>query len=90
MCYNCGCFNPDDDMGSTDNITNETFRYLATKGKKSEDEVKLDVYNALKNKTVDANKDLKETFDKAAQARDQSVEEAVKQTYQMLKGELKK
>lgn len=25
MCYNCGCDNPDDDMGNPDNITNDTF-----------------------------------------------------------------
>jgi hypothetical protein len=25
MCYNCGCGNPNDDMGNKDNITNATF-----------------------------------------------------------------
>lgn len=25
MCYNCGCGNPNDDMGNPDNITNLTF-----------------------------------------------------------------
>lgn len=25
MCYNCGCGNPNDDMGNPDNITTETF-----------------------------------------------------------------
>lgn len=25
MCYNCGCGNPNDDMGHPDNITNTTF-----------------------------------------------------------------
>lgn len=25
MCYNCGCGNPNDDMGNPDNITTSTF-----------------------------------------------------------------
>lgn len=25
MCYNCGCQMPNNDMGKTENITNETF-----------------------------------------------------------------
>lgn len=29
MCYNCGCGNPNDDMGDADNITTETFRKAA-------------------------------------------------------------
>lgn len=29
MCYNCGCERPDDQMGSPDNITNETFKKAA-------------------------------------------------------------
>ena len=34
MCYNCGCGNPNDDMGNPDNITNETF----TKAAKAENQ----------------------------------------------------
>ena len=29
MCYNCGCDNPDDDMGNSDNITSKTFEKAA-------------------------------------------------------------
>ncbi len=29
MCYNCGCGNPNDDMGNPDNITNVTFAKAA-------------------------------------------------------------
>lgn len=29
MCYNCGCGNPNDDMGNPNNITNDTFAKAA-------------------------------------------------------------
>ena len=29
MCYNCGCGNPNDDMGNQNNITNLTFQKAA-------------------------------------------------------------
>lgn len=29
MCYNCGCGNPNDDMGHPENITNATFDQAA-------------------------------------------------------------
>lgn len=29
MCYNCGCQMPNNDMGKTENITNETFEKAA-------------------------------------------------------------
>lgn len=29
MCYNCGCDNPDDNMGNSDNITSATFEKAA-------------------------------------------------------------
>jgi len=90
MCYNCGCFNPDDDMGNPDNLTNLTFKNLAGKWKKSEEEVKQEVYSALVNKTADKNADLKKAFAKAAAAWGQSPEEAMNQTYYLLKDELKK
>ena len=90
MCYNCGCHNPDDDMGSPDNFTNQTFKSLATKWNKSVRQVKFDLYDALENNTVATNKDLKETFAKAVKAWGQSVEEALENTYLLLKEELKK
>jgi hypothetical protein len=29
MCYNCGCLMPDNDMGNSENITDETFKKAA-------------------------------------------------------------
>lgn len=76
-------------MGHPDNLTNSTFGELAKKWNKTVEEVKLDVYNALVNKTVDKNPDLKNTFVKASQAWGQTVEEAQQQTLHLLKHELK-
>ena len=89
MCYNCGCFNPQDDMGSPDNITEETFKHLAEHWKKSLEETKLAVFQMLEdNKVTDSH--LTEMFEKAAKAWGEPVEEAKKQTLQLLKSELRK
>lgn len=89
MCYNCGCFNPHDDMGSKDNITEETFKHLAEHWKKPLVETKSIVYKMLQENRIDE-PDLIEMFEKAAKAWGQPVEEAKKQTQQLLKSELKK
>lgn len=48
MCYNCGCGNPNDDMGNPDNITNATFAKAAKAEKQSEAEAKLKTLELLK------------------------------------------
>lgn len=45
MCFNCGCGNPNDDMGNPKNITNKTFEEAAKAWGQSEEEAKK---NALK------------------------------------------
>lgn len=48
MCYNCGCGNPNDDMGSPDNITNQTFINAAKASEQPEAEAKLNTLALLK------------------------------------------
>lgn len=48
MCYNCGCANPNDDMGNPDNITNTTFAKAAQAEKQSVTEAKLKTLELLK------------------------------------------
>ena len=48
MCYNCGCGNPNDDMGNADNVTNATFAKAAAAEKQSVDEAKRKTYELLK------------------------------------------
>ncbi len=54
MCYNCGCDNPDDNMGNADNITNSTFEKAAKAwGQTKEDAMKNTLHllsKKLKNK----------------------------------------
>ena len=96
MCYNCGCGNSSDNMGHEDNITEETFHYhLVEKLQMSGKEIKLLVFTLLKEQVI--NKDfskknslVEETFKKAAKAWGQSIDEAKKYTYEMLKNELEK
>lgn len=48
MCYNCGCGNPNDDMGNPDNITNATFDKAATAEQQSSAEARLNTLALLK------------------------------------------
>jgi len=48
MCYNCGCQNPDDDMGHPDNITEDTFEKAAKAWGQSVDEAKRNTLELLK------------------------------------------
>lgn len=48
MCYNCGCGNPNDDMGNPDNITNTTFAKAAAGEKQDVKEAKLETLKLLK------------------------------------------
>lgn len=92
MCYNCGCGNPHDDMGDIDNITAQTLFEFAEAKKIKIEEVKKYVFTKLedeiqKKKTI-SDKDLDDLFIKAAKAWGQSVHEAKKETYNLLKQEL--
>lgn len=90
MCFNCGCHNPHDDMGSPDNITTETLQHLAEHEGKSLPEMEQLLIGWLENNDPKLENDphLKEMFEKAAKAWGQSVEEAKKNTYSLLKEEV--
>lgn len=90
MCYNCGCHIPDDDMGHPDNITSEMMKKIAKKLGKKGDGRQL-IYDYLEKQTSDPdfkNPILEEMLLKASKAWGQSVKDAKKQTYNMLKSEL--
>ena len=76
MCYNCGCFNPQDKMGHDDNITDDTFGKLAKKWGKSVEDTKKEVLSAIEDGKVNDNPDIKEMFEKASKAWGQTTEEA--------------
>lgn len=48
MCYNCGCGNPNDDMGNPDNITNDTFAKAAEAENQSPKKVKEETLKLLR------------------------------------------
>lgn len=48
MCYNCGCNNPNDDMGNPENITSETFTKAAQAMGQDAKEAKQKTYELLK------------------------------------------
>ena len=92
MCYNCGCHIPDDDMGHPDNITTDTFKAFGKKVSKKEPEARQWVYEYLEAQMNDPkapkNKDIEEMFLKASKAWGQSIPDAKKQTFNMLKSEM--
>lgn len=92
MCYNCGCHIPQDDMGSPDNITEQTLAHLAKHWDKTLPETKEELYNLLQTNDPELKQDhhLKQMFEKAALAWGQSIKEAYKNTHNLLKSELKK
>lgn len=92
MCYNCGCHNPHDDMGSPDNITEQTLIDLSTHLNKSLTDTKLYLIGLLetKNSELEKNNHLKEMFEKSSKAWGQSVDEAKKNTLDLLKSQVKK
>lgn len=90
MCYNCGCHIPDDDMGHPDNITISTFQTLSKSlGVK---DARENVYDYLDAQTKDPNSpknpEIEEMFEKASRAWGQSLAEAKKQVFSMLKSEM--
>lgn len=48
MCYNCGCGNPNDDMGNKDNITNVTFDKAAVAVEQGPKAAREETYKLLK------------------------------------------
>ncbi len=79
-------------MGSDDNITEETFEHLAGDLGKSVQDVKLMVFHQLEEKqagkSVEMEPHLVELFNKAAKSWGQSVEEAQKNTFRLLRKQL--
>lgn len=92
MCYNCGCQNPEDDMGDPNNITEDTLKHLAEHEGKSIDETKISLLDMLEtnNKALDEDEHLKHMFEVAGKAWGQSIDEAKKNTMTLLKKQLNK
>lgn len=53
MCFNCGCENPDDNMGNADNITIETFDKAAKAWGQNREEAMKNTLKLLKKKVGD-------------------------------------
>lgn len=86
MCYNCGCRNPDDDMGDVNNITTATLNHLSEHWGKTLPQTKIEVLKMLESgKVSDAH--LVGMFEKASRAWGQSIDEAKKNTASLLKEE---
>lgn len=92
MCYNCGCQNPQDDMGDPNNITESTLQHLAEHQGKSVQEIKSWLLGLLERNDPALNQDehLREMFEHAGKAWGQSADEAKKNTKDLLKKELNK
>lgn len=54
MCYNCGCDNPNDDMGNADNVTNTTFDKAATAHQQDAKEARKNTYELLQKEFENA------------------------------------
>lgn len=85
MCYNCGCFNPQDDMGNPNNITEGTLKKLA--GEQDLNSFKKHLLDQLSQNQLTP--EMEEEFTKAAKAWGQSADEAKKNTHALLKSQLK-
>lgn len=86
MCYNCGCGDPQDDMGHPDNITEETLKALSSHWNISHEETKKKLLEMLSNNSSDEFMDT--MFEKAAKAWGQSIDDAKKKTIELLKQEI--
>ncbi len=89
MCYNCGCDIPQDNMGSVDNITDDTFKDLADHWGVSIDEAKLKVLKLIESQELSQDSYAENIFIQATKAWGQSKDEAVKNTKGLLKKQLK-
>lgn len=84
MCYNCGCHIPQDDMGNPDNLTDSTLKKIAEGRNIPLDKLKANLKTYLQSNLTD-DAEFEREFSKAAKAWGQSVEEAKKNTLQLLK-----
>ncbi len=50
MCYNCGCMDPKDNMGSNDNITDDTIEKAANASHQTVDEALQNIFEMIKQK----------------------------------------
>lgn len=90
MCYNCGCGLPDDDMGSTDNVTGQTIKQLAKEWQKSEPETKSVLLEWAENSTSHPHDpELLSLVQKASNTMGQTVEESKHNIIALLKSEAK-
>lgn len=90
MCYNCGCHIPDDDMGHPDNITSDLLKKMG-KILKEKGDGRQAIYNYLEKQNSSPefkNEEIEEIFLKASKAWGQSLKDAKKQTFNMLRSEL--
>lgn len=79
-------------MGSPENITEKTLIHLSEHWGKSLKETKQMLLTLLetKDKKLEEDEHLKEMFEKAAKAWGQSIDEAKKNTYELLKQQVGK
>lgn len=54
MCYNCGCGNPNDNMGDDKNITNKTFEEAAKSWGQSKEEAKKNTLKLLQKEVANS------------------------------------
>ena len=87
MCFNCGCFNPDDDMGSPDDIKNNTLTHLSEHWNTTLPETKQRVLAMIESGNI-TDSHVSEMLEKAAKAWGQSVDEAKKNAKELLKSEV--
>ncbi len=90
MCYNCGCQNPEDNMGDPNNITENTLAHLSEHWGKSLPDTKKELLNLLQTNDPKLEQDphLKEMFDKATHAWGQSLNEAKTNVMTLLQKEV--
>lgn len=89
MCFNCGCHLPQDNMGSEDNITDDTFKDLADHWKISLEDTKVKVLEMLKNNQAEKDSYLNNIFINATKVWGQSKNEAIKNTRELLDRQMK-
>lgn len=82
MCYNCGCQMLNDDMGNPDNITDHTIEHFAKDKGEDVNVERARMLNSLKNGQIPVG--WEEIFEKAAKASGQRLDEAKKNTLELL------
>lgn len=84
MCYNCGCAIPDDNMGYQDNIIEDTLKGMADKKGMQVPVLKQELANSLRENITDKDPDFSQMFNKASKAWGQPIDEAKKNTLDLL------